>query len=77
VRNAIKQDVLYFALPEIVIFFGGLVVSSMDGWDGLPETIRDIIKNPQSLSELASRLRQRLADGKLLGKPQTRSAVGG
>jgi protein-S-isoprenylcysteine O-methyltransferase Ste14 len=30
VRNAIREDVLYFAFPAVLFFFAGLAVSSIE-----------------------------------------------
>jgi protein-S-isoprenylcysteine O-methyltransferase Ste14 len=49
VRNAIREDVLYFALPAVLVFSAGLVVSAWDGWDGLVVTIWDLVRQPRSL----------------------------
>ena len=52
-RNAIRKDLLFFALPAIVVFFAGLVVSARDGYDGLVETIWDLVRRSRSLEELS------------------------
>jgi len=49
VRNAIREDVLYFAIPAILVFSAGLVFSAWDGWDGLVATVWDLVKHPRSL----------------------------
>ncbi|MFQ5857013.1 MAG: methyltransferase family protein [Anaerolineae bacterium] len=49
VRNAIREDVLYFALPALLVFTAGLVFSARDGWDGLVATIWDLFRSPRSL----------------------------
>ncbi|MFQ5821343.1 MAG: methyltransferase family protein [Candidatus Heimdallarchaeota archaeon] len=48
-RNAIREDVLYFALPALFVFTAGLVLSARDGYHGLVVAIWDLIKQPQSL----------------------------
>jgi protein-S-isoprenylcysteine O-methyltransferase Ste14 len=53
VRNAIREDILYFALPALLVFSAGLVVSAWDGWDGLVTTIWDLVKQPRSLYMLS------------------------
>ena len=40
---------LYFALPAIVIFSFGLVVSARDGYDGLVETLWNLVWHPRNL----------------------------
>jgi len=52
-RNAIRKDLLFFALPAIVVFVAGLVISGMDGYDGLVETIWDLVRRSRSLDELS------------------------
>ncbi len=53
VRNAIREDVLYFALPAIVVFSFGLVVSARDGYDGLVETLWNVVWHPRNLHLLS------------------------
>jgi len=48
VRSAIREDLLQFALPGIVVFSLGLIVSAFDGYDGLVETLWDLIWHPQN-----------------------------
>lgn len=49
VRNAIREDLLYFALPAVIVFFAGLVVSAADGYDGLLSTIWVLVRQPENL----------------------------
>jgi len=49
VRNTIKDDVLYFALPAVLVFYAGLVVSARDGYDGLVAKIWELVSQPGSL----------------------------
>jgi len=49
VRNAIREDLLYFALPAFLVFFAGLVVSAWDGYDGLVAKIWELVRQPGSL----------------------------
>jgi protein-S-isoprenylcysteine O-methyltransferase Ste14 len=53
VRSAIREDLLYFALPAILIFTTGLVVSARDGWVDLLPTLWDLIRQPRSISVLS------------------------
>jgi protein-S-isoprenylcysteine O-methyltransferase Ste14 len=48
-----RMDLLFFALPAIVVFFTGLVISGRDGYDGLIETIWDLVTRSRSLEELS------------------------
>jgi protein-S-isoprenylcysteine O-methyltransferase Ste14 len=53
VRSAIKKDLLYFALPAILVWAAGLAFCAGDGFDGagdLASTTGDIINRPGSLS---------------------------
>jgi protein-S-isoprenylcysteine O-methyltransferase Ste14 len=54
VRNAIREDLLYFALPALLVFIAGLVVSALDGWEGTLAAIWSLIRQPQSLSALSA-----------------------
>jgi protein-S-isoprenylcysteine O-methyltransferase Ste14 len=49
VRNAIREDVLYFAIPALLVFTAGLVVSAWDGYDGLVGKIGELGRQPGSL----------------------------
>jgi len=49
VRNAIREDVLYFAIPALLVFTAGLVVSAWDGYDGLVGNIGELGRQPGSL----------------------------
>lgn len=49
VRNAIREDVLFFAIPAILVFFAGLVLSAGDGYDGLLPVIWNLIRQPGNL----------------------------
>lgn len=47
VRNAVRQDLLQFGLPGIVVFTAGLVVSGTTGWRGLATTVRGLLGHRQ------------------------------
>jgi protein-S-isoprenylcysteine O-methyltransferase Ste14 len=49
VRNAIREDVLYFAIPALLVFTAGLVVSGRDGYDGLVAKIWELVRQPENL----------------------------
>jgi protein-S-isoprenylcysteine O-methyltransferase Ste14 len=49
VRNAIREDVLYFAIPALLVFTAGLVVSAWDGYDGLVAMISELVRQPENL----------------------------
>jgi len=53
VRSAIREDLLQFALPGIVVFSLGLIVSAGDGYDGLVETLWGLIWHPRNLQLLS------------------------
>ena len=53
VRNAIREDVLYFALPALLFFTAGLVVSGRDGYDGLVGKIWELVRQPEKLQLLS------------------------
>ncbi|MFQ5530778.1 MAG: methyltransferase family protein [Gemmatimonadota bacterium] len=52
-RNAIREDLLFFGLPGIVVLLAGLVVSGRDGYDGLVEALWDLVRHPQNLNLLS------------------------
>ncbi len=54
VRSAIKEDLLQFGLPAIVVFSLGLVVCTSTGWDGFLGTVWDLIRNPEKVNMLSS-----------------------
>ncbi len=49
VRNAIREDVLYFAIPALLVFTAGLVVSAWDGFDGFVTMTWKLAKQPENL----------------------------
>lgn len=53
VRSAIRQDLLYFAIPALAIFTWGLFVSAEDGWVNLLPTLWQLIRMPRSLTLLS------------------------
>jgi protein-S-isoprenylcysteine O-methyltransferase Ste14 len=53
VRNAIREDVLYFCAPAVSVLSAGLVVSARDGYDGLAAKTWDLVGQPQGLSLLS------------------------
>jgi protein-S-isoprenylcysteine O-methyltransferase Ste14 len=52
VRYVIKKDLLYFALPWILVMFIGFAVSFSDGWEGLFVTFGKLISQPKRLFSL-------------------------
>ncbi|MFC2054519.1 methyltransferase family protein [Chloroflexota bacterium] len=49
VRNSIRDDVLFFALPAVLVLSAGLVVSARDGYDGMVEKIWELVRQPGNL----------------------------
>lgn len=52
-RSAIKKDLIYFAVPALLVWTTELVFcvgNGFDGWSDLVSTMRDIIRRPRSLS---------------------------
>ena len=49
-----EKDLRFFAFPAIVVFVAGLVVSAWGGYDGLVETIWDLVRGSRSLEELSA-----------------------
>jgi protein-S-isoprenylcysteine O-methyltransferase Ste14 len=58
VRNAIRNDLLFFFLPWILVFTAGLIVSDVfsagDGWVRMPETMWRLIRTPRSITTLSA-----------------------
>jgi len=54
VRNAIKRDVLYFAIPALLVFTAGLVVSALDGFDGLVIKAWELGRQSENLYTLST-----------------------
>jgi protein-S-isoprenylcysteine O-methyltransferase Ste14 len=48
-RNAIREDLLFFALPFLVVFVVGLLVSARDAYDGLVATLWNLVRQPQNV----------------------------
>ena len=44
-----REDLIYFAIPAIVVFFVGLQFCSRDGFTGFWVTVWSVMKNPQIL----------------------------
>ncbi len=53
VRNAVREDVLYFAIPALLVFTAGLVVSALDGYGGLMGKILELVSQPENLNTLS------------------------
>ncbi len=53
VRNAIRQDLLYFAIPATVVFFAGMVVSTFLGRDGWVIILWGLVSHPRQLPLLS------------------------
>jgi len=53
VRNAIKRDILQFALPGLTVFIVELQFCVRDGLSGLWGTIWGLVKHPQTLSTVS------------------------
>jgi protein-S-isoprenylcysteine O-methyltransferase Ste14 len=51
-RQAIRRDLLFFAVPALIVFAAGLVVSGQDGYDGLVDTLWRVVRSPEQLSLL-------------------------
>ena len=53
VRNAIKEDLLFFALPAVFVFGAGLIASALERWNGLVVTIGELAQQPRTLPLLS------------------------
>ena len=49
VRKAIKEDVLYFATPALLIFTAGLVVSAWDGFYEMLLKMGELVRQPENI----------------------------
>jgi protein-S-isoprenylcysteine O-methyltransferase Ste14 len=49
VRNAIREDMLYFAIPALLVFTAGLAVSARDGYDGLTAALWNLVRQPRNV----------------------------
>jgi len=49
VRNAVREDMLYFAIPALLVFTAGLVVSAWDGFDGFVTMTWKLARQPENL----------------------------
>ncbi len=52
--KTVIKDILFFGIPAFTVFLVGLVVSAMDGYDGLVGTIWKLTKDPQNLGLLSA-----------------------
>ena len=55
VRNAIREDMLYFALPGLLVFTAGLVLSyrALDDRSGVVPTLWNLVRQPSSFHFLS------------------------
>jgi protein-S-isoprenylcysteine O-methyltransferase Ste14 len=55
VRNAIRKDILYFAIPALLIFPAGLVLSyrALDERSGVVSTLWNLVRQPSSFHFLS------------------------
>ena len=54
VRNAIKEDLLYFAIPAILVFSAGLIVSALNWRDGVVPPPEGLFNQPRDLLSLST-----------------------
>ncbi len=54
IRHAIKKDLLVFGIPAVVVLFGGLIVCTLGGYDGLTKTLWELAIGKRALSELST-----------------------
>ena len=52
-RKTIKNDILYFGVPALIVFFLGLILSGRDGYHGMVGTLWDLIIHPDHLHMLS------------------------
>jgi protein-S-isoprenylcysteine O-methyltransferase Ste14 len=50
-RKSIRNDILFFGIPALVVFCLGLIVSGLDGYDGLVGAMWKLATDAQSRSE--------------------------
>ena len=51
VRKTIRNDIIFFCIPALVVFTLGLIVSGRDGYDGLVGATWKLATDPRSRSE--------------------------
>ena len=54
VRNAIREDLLQFAVPGIIVLISELLFCVSDGLSGIWGTLWSLIKHPQTLSRFSA-----------------------
>lgn len=54
VRSAIKKDLVQFAIPGLIVFTAGLVISGRDGYDGLTPVLWELVAHPSSAAALSA-----------------------
>jgi len=54
VRNAIREDLLQFAVPGIIVLISELLFCASDGLSGIWGTLWGLIKQPQTLSRFSA-----------------------
>jgi protein-S-isoprenylcysteine O-methyltransferase Ste14 len=47
-RSAMREDLIFFAIPAIIVFFVGLLFCSRDGFTGFWVTVWSLIRQPQT-----------------------------
>ena len=48
-QKTVKNDILFFGIPAITVFFLGLLLSARDGCDGLLRAIWNLFRQPANL----------------------------
>lgn len=59
VKSAVKEDLLKFAAPALIVFYAGLRVSAEigaepPGWTRFPRVLWDLVRDPGSISALSA-----------------------
>ena len=53
-RRTIRNDILFFGIPALVVFAAGLVVSARDGYSGLTSTFWRLLAQPEGAPPLSA-----------------------
>jgi protein-S-isoprenylcysteine O-methyltransferase Ste14 len=52
VRSAIRKDLIFFAIPAILVFFVGMLVSTLHWWVRMTAILKNSLKHPERFSLL-------------------------
>ena len=53
VKSRVRQDVVQFALPAMVVFAAGLILCARDGYRGLLPVLWRLLRHPSEIPDLS------------------------